>query len=162
MFLLFSFFSVRRLLGSVTQCLCQLNELCSILHRLLLRSIKRDGPTHSLHVRWRPHEEKTHKTNKNHKSTTLQKQNKTKAPNQNQEKPTFFFCGRCRLRLGPDTKPGKTHTSAMDKCSMRIAATHVLTIEPCIEATPKPEKKHNCKAPGKSAKRSPTRCGNPG
>ena len=58
------FFSVRRLLGSrqvVTQCLCQLNELCSILHCLLFGSVKREhGPLHSPNIamRWRPHEAK--------------------------------------------------------------------------------------------------------
>ena len=70
-----------RLLGSPdrtveTQCLCQLNELCSILHRLLFESIKREHkPIHSLniiHMRWQPHEEKHKKKHKIHKNKAKQ------------------------------------------------------------------------------------------
>ena len=115
-----SFFSVRRLLGSrqvVTQCLCQLNELCSILHRLLFGSIKREhGPIHSpdiVHVRWRPHETKhTKQANKNHKST---KPNKSKTKQKHQTK----------TRKNPHRRNGQVS-------SMRIAAAYVLTVEPCM------------------------------
>ena len=89
------FFSVRRLLGSrqvVIQCLCQLNELCSILHRLLFKNIKREhGPIHSpniVHVQWRPHEEKHTKKTKTTKAQNPTKAKQTKAPNQNHEKAT--------------------------------------------------------------------------
>ena len=121
-------FSVRRLLGSrqvVTQCLYQLNELRSILHRLLFRSIKREHrPIHSpnlVHVRWRPHEEKHTKQTK---TTQKHKPNKSKTKQKHQTK----------TRKNPHRRNGQIS-------SMRIAATYVLTIESCmIEATPKPEK----------------------
>ena len=89
------FFSVRRLLGSrqaVTQCLCQLNELCSILHRLLFGSLKREhGPLRSpdiVHVRWRPHEEKNTKQTKTRQAVDT-------APCEgvsNLDIPIFFVC----------------------------------------------------------------------
>ena len=62
------FFSVRRLLGSrqvVTQCLCQLNELCSILHRSLFGVSKESMDLYAVqlvHVRWRPPENKEQKS----------------------------------------------------------------------------------------------------
>ena len=58
------FFFVRRLLSSrqvVTQCLCQLNELCSILHRSLFGVSKESMDLYTIqvvHVRWRPHKKK--------------------------------------------------------------------------------------------------------
>ena len=118
-----TFFSVRRLLGSrqvVTQCLCQLNELCSILHRLLFGSIKREhGPIHSpnvVHVRWRPHEENHTKQTKNHKSTnpTEAKQNKSTKPKPGKTHivaRTSQLCANQALRHAkPNTRQPSRHT----------------------------------------------------
>ena len=83
------------------QCLCQLNELCSIMHRLLFGSIKREhGPIHSPNiVHMATTRSKTHKkqANKNHKST---KPKKSKAKEKHQ------------------TKTGKYHFVAMDKSAL--------------------------------------------
>ena len=59
-------------------------------------------------------------------------------------------------------KPGKTHIVAMDKsalCELKQLMCYRLSLA-CIE-TNRNQKNHNCKAPGKGAKRSSTRCGNP-
>ena len=116
------------------------------LHRLLFGSVKREyGPIHSLdivYVRWRPHEEKQTNQTKTTKAQTQQKQNKTKTPNQN--------------RKNPHRRNGQVSSDA--NCSNVCAsdsALHVLKQH-------RNQKKHNCKAPGKGAKRSSTRCGNPG
>ena len=102
------FFSVRRHLGSrqvVTQCLCQLNELCSILHRLLFGSVKREhGPLRSpdiVHVRWRPHEEKNTKQPKTTKPT-------------------------------PKPNPEKKTSSQWTNQLYANSAAYVLTIKPCM------------------------------
>ena len=107
------FFSVRRLLGSrqvVTQCLCQLNELCRVLHHSLLGvSIKDSMDLYAVQVvQLRCNQPKTktkRKTNRDHKQTQQSKNQK------NKQEPHYHS--------GQDS-------------SMRIPATYVLTIKPCI------------------------------
>ena len=132
------FFPVRRLLGScqvVTQCLCQLNELCSMLHRLLFGSLKREHrPLRSpniVHVRWRPHEEKNTKQTKTTKPT-------------------------------PKPNPEKTTSSQWTEQLYANSAAYVLTIKPCMHRSNTETKKKQSKAPEKGAEKDHTTLRKPG
>ena len=138
-----TFLPVRRLLGSrqvATQCLCQLNELCSILHRSLFRVSKESMDLYAVQivpVRWR--NTKQNKTNRNHKKPQPSK-NKTKHQTANR----------------------KNHIIAADKsalCELQQLMCLRLSLA-CIEATPQTEKTQ-MQGARKGCKKSSSRCGNP-
>ena len=110
-----SFFSVRRLLGSrqvVTQCLCQLNELCSVMHHSLFGVSKKSRDLYAVQVVQVRCNHRKQETSENQKGATNQtQQNKKSTKNNKQEKPHY--------RRGQDS-------------SVRIPATYVLMIKPCM------------------------------
>ena len=145
----FHFFSVRRLLGSrqvVTQCLCQLNELCSILHSLLFGSLKREhGPLQSPNCPYAM-------------ATTRREKHKTNKSQTKNTSPT-----KAKQAKNTEPKPGKTTSSQRTdqlyaNCSNLCAKDWALQISKQHQN----KKKHTSKAPGKGAKKTSTRCGNPG